>query len=138
MKNKYILQVISLALLLGACASTPDESCPPGTLDLPACPPAEAVDDEKINELYRIRTWMPPSKLDIDPIALGSEAEIPINSSQARIIGASIAEAKDSLAAKIWLIENAQHTVDVAYYILGHRVVVWVNLHDFRPEGACK
>ena len=117
MKNIYIIQVVLLALLLGACASTPDESCPPGTLDLPECPPAEAVDDEKINELYRIRTWLPPSKLDIDPIALGSEAEIPINSSKARIIGASIDEAKDSLAAKIWLIENAQHTVDVAYYI---------------------
>lgn len=117
MKNIYIILITLLAMFLSACASMPDVGCPPGTLDMPECPPAEAVDDEKINEIYRIRTWLPPSKLDIDPIALGSEAEIPVNSSQARIIGATLDEAKDSLAAKISLIENAQHTVDVAYYI---------------------
>lgn len=117
MKKIVIIQITLLTMLLSACASMPDESCPPGTQDMPECPPAEAVDDETINEMYRIRTWLPPSKLDIDPIALGSEAEIPVNSSQARIIGATLDEAKDSLAIKIWLIENAQHTVDVAYYI---------------------
>ena len=112
-----IIQIVVYALFLNACASVPDEQCPPGTMDMPECPPVGAVDDEKINEIYRKRTWLPPSKLDIDPIALGSEAEIPVNSSQAKIIGASIDEAMDSLAARIWLIENAQHTVDVAYYI---------------------
>jgi hypothetical protein len=25
-----------------------------------------------INDIYEIRAWLPPSKLDIDPIALGA------------------------------------------------------------------
>lgn len=86
-------------------------------MDNPDCPPAEAVEDEKINAIYEIRTWLPSSRLDVDPIALGAEAEIPINSAQAKIIGPSHDAAMYSLAAKIWLIRNAQHTVDVAYYI---------------------
>ena len=117
MKVSKLIYITSFVLFLSCCASVPDVSCPQGTLDRPECPPAEAVDDDAVNEIYRIRTWLPPSKLDIDPIALGSEAEIPVNSSQARIIGPSHEEAVDSLAVKIWLIENAQHTVDVAYYI---------------------
>jgi len=111
------LLIVLLAVLMNACASVQQQECPGGTLDLPDCPPAGAVDDEKINEIYEIRTWLPPSKLTIDPIALGKEAQIPVNSSRAKIIGPSHPEAMDSLAAKIWLIENAQHTVDVAYYI---------------------
>ena len=117
MKYTKSLSIVLLVLLINACASVQQVACPDGTLDLPDCPPAEAVDDENLNEIYQIRTWLPPSKLTIDPIALSKEAQIPINSSRAKIIGPSHAEAMDSLAAKIWLIENAQHTVDVAYYI---------------------
>ena len=111
------LPIVLLALLLNACASVQQQECPPDTLDMPDCPPADAVDDEKVNEVYEIRTWLPPSKLTFDPIALGKNAQIPINSSRAKIIGPSHSEAMDSLAAKIWLIENAKHTVDVTYYI---------------------
>jgi phosphatidylserine/phosphatidylglycerophosphate/cardiolipin synthase-like enzyme len=111
------LQVVLLALLLNACATVQQQECPTGTLDLPDCPPADAVVDEDIDDIYDIRTWLPPSKLTIDPIALGKEAGIPINSSRAKIIGPSHPEAMDSLAAKIWLIENAQHTIDATYYI---------------------
>ena len=106
-----------LLILLSACASVPEQQCPEGTLNLPDCPPASAVNDEKINAMYELRTWMPPAKLTIDPVRLGEEAEIPINSARARIIGPSYDDALISLAAKIWLIENAQHTVDVMYYI---------------------
>jgi len=117
MKHAKSLSTVLLLVIVNACTSVPQQKCPDSTLDLPDCPPAEAVDDEKINEIYELRTWLPPSKLTIDPIALGKAAQIPVNSSRVKIIGATHAEAMDSLAAKIWLIENAQHTIDVAYYI---------------------
>jgi len=117
MKHLNIFYVSILSALLYGCASVPQQQCPPGTLQMHDCPPADAVDDKTVNETYDIRTWQPPSKLTIDPIALGAEAQIPINSARAKIIGPSHDEAMDSLAAKIWLIENAQHTVDATYYI---------------------
>ena len=112
-----ILPLLVFAFLLSACASVPEQQCPAGTQNLPDCPPLEAVNDEKNNALYELRTWLPPSKLTIDPVAYGEQAEIPINSAEAKIIGPRHEEALDSLAVKIWLIENAQHTVDVTYYI---------------------
>ena len=112
-----ILKLVFLALLLNACVSVPQQQCPVGTQNLPDCPPADAVDDDKINAIYELRTWMPPSKLGFDPVKYGKEAEIPVNSADAKIIGPKHDEALDSLATKIWLIENAQHTVDVTYYI---------------------
>ena len=123
MQYSRIVQIILLALWLNACSSLPQQKCPAGTLDKPDCPPEEAIEDEKINDIYEIRTWLPPSKLTIDPIALGAEAVIPINSAQAKIIGPSHDAAMYSLAAKIWLIENAQHSVDVTYYIFKTDIV---------------
>ena len=117
MQYLKLFQVAILALLLNACVSIKEQECPPGTLDIPECPPADAVEDETINEIYKIRTWVPPEKLTIDPIKLGMEAEIPVNSARVKIIGPSQDDALSSLAAKIWLIENAQHTVDATYYI---------------------
>lgn len=117
MKSLKIFYIALLTLLVNACASIQEQQCPPGTLDMPDCPPAAAVEDETINAIYEVRTWLPPSKLTIDPIQLGKEAEIPVNSASAKIIGPSHDEAMDSLAVKIWLIEHAQHTVDLTYYI---------------------
>lgn len=115
----YLLKLFQIAILAGlmhACTSI-QQQCPPGTLNMAECPPSGAIEDKKIDDIYTLRTWVPPSKLTVDPIKLGKEATIPINSAQAKIIGASHDEAMDSLAAKIWLIENAQHTIDVTYYI---------------------
>lgn len=123
MQSLKRFQLVIIALLLNACANIQQQQCPPGTLNMPECPPANAVDDEAINETYEIRTWLPPSKLTIDPIALGAEAQIPVNSAQAKIIGASHNDAMYSLAAKIWLIEHAQHTIDVTYYIFKTDIV---------------
>lgn len=123
MRCLHTLQLLILALFINACASVPEQQCPAGTQNLPDCPPAEAIDDEKINTIYELRTWLPPSKLTIDPIRLGEEAEIPVNSAQSKIIGPRHEEALDSLALKIWLIDNAQHTVDVTYYIFKNDLV---------------
>ena len=116
---QYIRLIIisMLCLQLLGCAAQQIRQCPPGTQDMPDCPPANAVDDKNINKLYASRTWQPPGKLQIDPIRLGEEASIPINKARAKVIGPTYDDALTSLAAKIWLIENARHTLDVMYYI---------------------
>lgn len=107
MQTMRILQVFILIILLQACASVPE----------PDTPPAVAVEDKTIDHIYKIRTWIPPSELTIDPITLGKEVQVPNNMASAKIIGPSHNDALDSLATKIWLIENAQHTIDATYYI---------------------
>ena len=122
--RKVILPVLALLMLmLNACVSVPPQQCPAGTLNLPDCPPLNAVDDEKINHVYKLRTWVSASDLTIDPIKLGAEAKIPVNSARTKIIGPSFDDALNSLAAKIWMIENAQHTVDASYYIFKRDLV---------------
>lgn len=115
-KKNFLLSL--LFFTLSGCVIAPQQQqCPPETLNMPDCPPADAVDDETVNEIYKIRTWVPPSKLTTDPITLGEEAQIPVNSARVKIIGPSHDEAMTSLATKIWLIEHAQHTIDMTYYI---------------------
>jgi len=111
--------LLTIAIGLSACATyqiAPDD-CPAGTQKLSGCPPLDAIVDDEIAALYVERTWVGASELEIDPIALGRDAEIPINSARAKFIGSTDEDALTSLAAKIWLIEQAGHTVDVMYYI---------------------
>ena len=117
MRYLCIITFAALTLLLVACAGPQTYQCPAGTQNLPDCPPANAVNDEDINKLYASRTWKPPRKLDIDPIEMGANAQIPINKARTKILGPTQDDALNSLAAKLWLIENAEHTVDVMYYI---------------------
>ena len=121
--HRLVLSV-ALVALLSACASLgPRESCPVGTQDLPDCPPMSAVDDPAINELYELRTWVPARKLDIDPIELGKQAKIPIQSARVKFLGPRPEDALNSLAAKIWMIEHAEHTVDAIYYIFSYDLI---------------
>jgi phosphatidylserine/phosphatidylglycerophosphate/cardiolipin synthase-like enzyme len=117
MRLIILLKPVLLVLLLNACAGVPERDCPPGTQALPDCPPADAVNDEKVNADYEHRTWLPPSKLDFDPVKAGDEASVPVNNARAKIIGPTYQDSLTSLATKIWLIENAQHTIDATYYI---------------------
>lgn len=112
-----IIPLAALTLFLVACAGPQFYQCPPGTQNLPDCPPAHAINDEEINKLYKSRTWQPPRKLTIDPIQMGTDAQIPINKARTKVLGPTQDDALNSLAAKLWLIENAEHTVDVMYYI---------------------
>lgn len=110
--------LIFLLLSLTSCISTaPLEECPAGTQNLPDCPPAFAEDDPGINQLYADRTWVPPQDLEMDLIELGKQAEIPIQQARTKILGPSDEDALNSLAAKLWMIERAEHTIDVVYYI---------------------
>ena len=112
-----ITVLATLTLLLVACAGPQVLQCPAGSQNLPNCPPANAVNDEGVNKLYASRTWIPSKKLTIDPIKMGEDAQVPINRARTKILGPSQDDALKSLAAKLWLIENAQHTIDVMYYI---------------------
>ena len=116
---KYIkaLYLTFIILLLHACATAPGQDCPAGTQALPDCPPADAVDDAKVNADYKLRTWLPPSEQSFDPVKTGDEASVPVNNARVKVIGPKYENSLSSLAAKIWLIENAQHTIDATYYI---------------------
>ena len=117
MNYRMITSYAVFSLLLVGCASQQLQQCPPGSQSLPDCPPQEAVNDADINRLYESRTWLPPRKQTIDPIKLSAEAKVPVNQARAKVIGPTYNAALTSLTAKIWLIENAQHTIDVMYYI---------------------
>ena len=117
MRITLFSMTLLIMFLLNACVNLPPEPCPANRLNLPDCPPLHAIDDKKLNALYTKRTWLPTSEHTIDPIKRGAEAKIPINSARTKIIGPSFDAALDSIAVKISMIENAQHTVDASYYI---------------------
>ena len=123
-RTRLTLALIA-ALLLAACASTAiaPEDCPQGTQKLAGCPPVGAIDDAEIARLYEFRSYRSPSELDDDPVEFGRDAEIPINRAHAKFIGSTDAGGLTSLAAKIHMIEQAEHTVDVMYYIFRHDMV---------------
>ena len=121
-------QSIILALLLAcvsACVSTGvrPENCPSGTQPLAGCPPLGAVADPEIAALYKSRTWRSASDLGRDPVEFGRDAKIPINQARAKFIGSTDEGGLTSLAAKIHLIQQASHTVDVMYYIFSDDLV---------------
>ena len=115
--------VLLLFMQLFGCATQQVRQCPAGTQDLPDCPPASAVNDGDVNKLYDSRTWMPAREVKIDTIKLGEQARVPINEARTKVIGPTYDDSLTSLAAKIWLIENAQHTIDAMYYIFKPDVV---------------
>ena len=116
-KVHFILALVA-ALLLSACSTTPrQEACPAGTQDLPGCPPLSAVDDAEINRIYEARRWLPPKEHGLDLVELSRDAKVPIQSARTKFIGPSPHGAIDSLAVKLWMIENAEHTLDFTYYI---------------------
>ncbi|NOR79441.1 MAG: hypothetical protein GQ529_01205, partial [Methyloprofundus sp.] len=59
---------------------------------------------------YQQRTWIPADEMAFDPIAVGNKAKIPVHNVRTKIIGPTYQDALNSLAAKIWMIENAQYT----------------------------
>ena len=111
--------VILFSILLQAgCATAPTmPACPANTQNLPDCPPLGAVEDPKVEHFYAYRTWKSPTELEQDPIAFAVNADIPIQGAQGKILGPDDKGAMDSLAAKLWMIENAEHTIDFGYYI---------------------
>jgi phosphatidylserine/phosphatidylglycerophosphate/cardiolipin synthase-like enzyme len=127
MPDHSLRQFLLLALVAGlsACATVQvaPESCPPGTQKLENCPPIGAIDDPTIAEIYEQRTWRSSNDLDINPIDYGRDAKIPINNARAKFIGSSREGGLISLATKLHIIEQAEHTIDAVYYIFRDDIV---------------
>ena len=118
MRTLKLLFIGAVLSILAACAAAPQPvPCPAGTQDLTGCPPIGAVDDPFINEVYASRTWKPAEELEVDLIQRGKEFQVPVQSARTKFLGPDDHAAIDSLAAKLWMIENAEHTVDFTYYI---------------------
>lgn len=116
--HRFVFVLLTLVLLLSGCAGIQRQaSCPAGTQNLPDCPPLNAVVDEHVEHIYQYRTWVNPKELGEDPIAYGMNADIPVQGARGKIIGPDDEGAIDSLAIKLWMINNAEHTLDFGYYI---------------------
>ena len=103
--------LVIIHLLLPGCATAPtSEECGGVSCDT-------LVQDPFIDELYEKRTWRPADELDFDPVAFAIDYDIPIQHAHAKFLGVRSDQAITSLAAKIWMIDNARHTVDLTYYI---------------------
>ncbi|MGF1695141.1 phospholipase D-like domain-containing protein [Vibrio lamellibrachiae] len=63
------------------------------------------------------RRWRDAEEQEVDYIKLVSENALPIQPANVKVIGTSTENGINSLAAKIFLIENAKHTIDLTYYI---------------------
>lgn len=74
-------------------------------------------DTEFLDRLYLTRTWVDDNLLSEDPIEIATLKKVPVNKAKVKIIGSAPSDAQRSLAAKIWMIDNAEHTLDLAYYI---------------------
>ena len=109
------------ALTIGACATTTltvsPEDCPAGTQKLENCPPIGAVQDADIAELYFNRSYERDDLPGFDSVAFARDFDIPINDALTKFVGSTDEGALSAIAAKIWMIENAEHTIDVVYYI---------------------
>ncbi|WP_162674426.1 phospholipase D-like domain-containing protein [Vibrio variabilis] len=63
------------------------------------------------------RRWREADDLEKDYLKLASETLLPVQPANVKVIGTEQQDAIKSLAAKIFLIENAQYTIDMTYYI---------------------
>lgn len=111
-------------LFLAACAATPPQPpCNPDRQNLPDCPPQGALQDPEVDQRYQRRSIADASALQIDPIKLGMEADVPVKDALGKVIGSSYEESIASLAAKMWLVDNARFSVDAVYYIFTRDLV---------------
>ena len=109
------------AIVIGACATTTStispEDCPAGTQKLENCPPIGALHDADIAELYAHRSYERDDLPDFDSVAFARDIDIPKINALTKFVGSTDEGALNAIAAKIWMIENAEHTLDVTYYI---------------------
>ena len=104
---------------LAACGSLERaaEDCPVEGPPPVGCPAPPAIGDPEIDAWYRERRADYAQQHDLDPIELGVQAKIPVQSVRLKLLGTSRRDALYSLAAKLHVIDNARHSVDAAYYI---------------------
>ncbi len=119
MKLLRIFLLLPVILVLVACATTDTQQTQPlkSIRQLLADASTLAGNEQFIKQLYAARTWVPYGQLTENPIEIGKNAKIPVRNEDAKILGPSREDALRSLVLKIWLIEHAEHTIDVVYFI---------------------
>ena len=105
--------------VLSACATTDQKpvTTPFDALEELSDPAVRNDTDAFMLHLYAARAFTPYKHLKDDPITLSKRSESPVNDAQTKIIGPSYEDSLRSLAAKLWMIEHAEHTLDLTYYI---------------------
>ena len=109
-----------LLCLLQACASVPGPPCASGSPPDAQCAPVEAAEDSFIRDLAGRRQWYSKRQLSeagLNTIDTARTADIPVQSALGKLVPPTDLGAHDALALKLWLIGQARHTVDAAYYI---------------------
>ncbi len=114
-----LLPLPVLVSLLLACATPASRQTDPlqSTRQLLDDASVTAGNDEFIRQLRDSRSWVSYRHLKVDPIELGKQVNIPVQNEEVKILGPSQQDSVRSLALKLWMIENAEHTIDVVYYI---------------------
>ncbi len=92
------LVLVALAVAAGPAAATP-----------------ASREAERIESLRELRTWIAPHRQGTDPLHRAVHADIDALPARGRVFG--IDDDMLSLAARLHLIDNARHTIDLAYYI---------------------
>lgn len=95
-------------LLLSACATNTHKT---GTFS------TQSLSNELTVQNYEQRTWVAPDEIPYDLIEIGKTLKAPIETALAKPIGSVYQDSVQSLASKLWLIDNARYTLDLAYYI---------------------
>lgn len=104
---KRLATAILLAALAGAAAR------------IEATPAANET--ERVESLLELRTWVAPHRQATDPLQRAVYADIDALPARGRVFG--IDDDMSSLAARLHLIDNARHTLDLAYYIFSRDTV---------------
>ncbi|MGR5267027.1 phospholipase D-like domain-containing protein [Vibrio astriarenae] len=102
------LVLVACGLLLQACTTSR------APVDL------TSADNNQTAEHYLDRRWHSADELKEDYLLLASETEIPSQPAYVKVLGVDTQSAIQSLATKIYLIDNAEHTIDLAYYIFAN------------------
>ena len=112
--------LLLVSLLISACATTQfdPKDCPVGTQKLDGCPSLSAIQDPEISRLYEQRAEVYVAGASFDPVAYARTVDIPISKGSAKFVGSTDEGALQAIASRIWMIENAEYTIDVMYYIM--------------------
>ena len=113
--------IVFFALLATACSSRGKVQTAPlplhATRQMIQEINSNRADVPNMDLLYESRTWISPQNLTLDPVEAAKNVFIPTTRDSVKILGPYGDDPLRSLALKIWMIENAQHTIDAVYYI---------------------